>query len=378
VELKGNVHPSAKPALDQGAADDSLSLQRMMLVFKRGEAQEAALKKFLDDQKNSKSTNYRKWLTPEQSSIARASLNLAGKLLNPGNNSITASYAGDGNYVSSTSAAVTVFYTPPFSLSLGQPSVVVQSGSSTTVAVTLTANGSHLPATVTLSCPQPVPAGLSCTFSTAVVAMGSSTTTSTLTLQAVFPPSNSTMGQSAPIKAQMVSTGGILAFTSLAILVLPVGRRRIGILSSIGVLLLGLVVNGCGGGGSHTPPAPAATITTISSSPVSGPQGTTFTFTANVAGSGSSESPTGTVTFSDGNSVLGSGSVIKGTATFSSSSLILGSHSVVASYSGDTNFLPSSSSKATTTDVQYQTTLSLSASDSLGNVTVVQVPVTVQ
>jgi Pro-kumamolisin, activation domain/Bacterial Ig-like domain (group 3) len=317
-------------------------------------------------------------------SIARASFNVAGKLLNQGNNNITASYTGDGNYVSSTAAAVTVSYTPPFALSLGQPSIAATSGSSATVAITLAANGNPLPATVTLSCPQPVPAGLSCTFSPAIVAAGSSTTTSTLTLQAVFPSSGSSMGQNAPVRRAQIeklNAGGIAALASLAVLILPVRRRRIGFFSSIGLLMLLVTMTSCSSGGSAKPPAPpttGATTTAVSAALPSGPQGTTFTFTANVAVVGSSGSPTGTVTFSDNNSVLGSSSVENGTATFSSNSLTFGSHSVIATYSGDANFLPSSSTKAAMADVQYQTTLSLSASDSLGNVTAIQVPVTVQ
>jgi hypothetical protein len=66
VTLKGNVHPLARPEFDQGAVADSQPLNRMLLVLKRSDEQEAALRQLLDDQQTRGSANYHVWLTPEQ------------------------------------------------------------------------------------------------------------------------------------------------------------------------------------------------------------------------------------------------------------------------------------------------------------------------
>src|SRR5437660_7182396 len=64
--LRGNIHPLARPEFDLGTAPASLPMQRMLLVLKRSEEQESALRKLLDDQQDKASPNYHKWLTPEQ------------------------------------------------------------------------------------------------------------------------------------------------------------------------------------------------------------------------------------------------------------------------------------------------------------------------
>ena len=64
--LKGNTHPMARPEFDLGTAPATLPMERMLLVLKRSDAQESALRKLLDDQQDKNSPNYHKWLTPEQ------------------------------------------------------------------------------------------------------------------------------------------------------------------------------------------------------------------------------------------------------------------------------------------------------------------------
>jgi len=66
VTLKGNTHPLAQSRYDQGAAPDSLPLERLMLVLQRSPAQETALQQLLDQQQDKSSANYHKWLTPAQ------------------------------------------------------------------------------------------------------------------------------------------------------------------------------------------------------------------------------------------------------------------------------------------------------------------------
>lgn len=66
VTLAHNVHPLAKAQFDQGAAPGSMSTGRIMLVLKRSDTQEQALKQYLGDLQNPNSPNYRKWLTPAE------------------------------------------------------------------------------------------------------------------------------------------------------------------------------------------------------------------------------------------------------------------------------------------------------------------------
>ena len=66
VTLRGNTHPLARPAYDQGAAPDSLPTERILLVLRRSAEQEAALRNLLDQQQIKSSPNYHMWLTPEQ------------------------------------------------------------------------------------------------------------------------------------------------------------------------------------------------------------------------------------------------------------------------------------------------------------------------
>ena len=66
VTLRGNVHSLARPEFDRGVAPADLQLDRMLLVLKRSDEQEQALKKLLDDQQDKASPQYHRWLTPEQ------------------------------------------------------------------------------------------------------------------------------------------------------------------------------------------------------------------------------------------------------------------------------------------------------------------------
>jgi subtilase family serine protease len=66
ITLSGSRHPLATASADRGAVPDSMQLGRMIVMLKSSDAQQAALRKLLDDQQNSKSTNYHQWLKPEQ------------------------------------------------------------------------------------------------------------------------------------------------------------------------------------------------------------------------------------------------------------------------------------------------------------------------
>lgn len=105
-------------------------------------------------------------------------------------------------------------------------------------------------------------------------------------------------------------------------------------------------VNSVPSSGTHTQTVQkAATTTTLTSAPnpstFGQPTTLTATVTVNPPGAGT---PTGTVTFQRGAIVLGT-SAVDGTghATLTVSGLQVGSNSITATYSGDVNFLPSTS-----------------------------------
>jgi hypothetical protein len=90
-------------------------------------------------------------------------------------------------------------------------------------------------------------------------------------------------------------------------------------------------------------PAKVATNTSLSASATQLTSGQSVTFTAGVAPQSGSGAPTGSVTFLDGSSQLGMGTLSAGSASFSSANLPVGSHAISATYSGDANYVASSS-----------------------------------
>jgi Bacterial Ig-like domain (group 3) len=102
----------------------------------------------------------------------------------------------------------------------------------------------------------------------------------------------------------------------------------------------------------------SSTTTTLTSSANPSTSGQSVTFTATVApASSGSGTPTGTVNFLDGTTVIGTAEPLTaGVATFSDSSLTVGTHSITAVYSGDTNFTTSTSSALSQVVLQASTT----------------------
>ena len=64
--LRGNVHRLARPEFDRGPVADSQIANRMVLLLKRSQDQEIALRQLLDAQQDKSSKSYRVWLTPDQ------------------------------------------------------------------------------------------------------------------------------------------------------------------------------------------------------------------------------------------------------------------------------------------------------------------------
>src|ERR1700733_4802565 len=64
--LKGNTHPAARPMFDLGQASGDLPMERIVLVLKRSPGQETALRQLLNEQQTRSSSDYHRWLTPEE------------------------------------------------------------------------------------------------------------------------------------------------------------------------------------------------------------------------------------------------------------------------------------------------------------------------
>lgn len=105
----------------------------------------------------------------------------------------------------------------------------------------------------------------------------------------------------------------------------------------------------------------AATTTSLASSDTTTIYGESVTFTATVTGV---VTPTGTVTFMDGATVLGSDDLDgSGQAVFVISSLNAGSHTITAVYEGDANLATSTSNEVTQEIARAATTMIVVASD---------------
>ena len=84
---------------------------------------------------------------------------------------------------------------------------------------------------------------------------------------------------------------------------------------------------------------------TVGSSGSPSVAGTVVAFTATVStGTSNTKIPTGTVQFYNGSTMLSAVALTNGTATYSTSSLAVGTYSITASYEGDSNYQPSTSS----------------------------------
>ncbi|MFC6645342.1 Ig-like domain-containing protein [Granulicella cerasi] len=79
--------------------------------------------------------------------------------------------------------------------------------------------------------------------------------------------------------------------------------------------------------------------------------------------------PSGTVSFYDGTTLLGSSTLASGTATFAASGLAVGTHTVKAVYSGDTHFNPATSSTSSIAVADLAAAITLAGTPTTLNVT---------
>ncbi len=207
-----------------------------------------------------------------------------------GSHSITANYAGDANYSSSTSTAIS--------------ETIIKN--TTTTAVTSNLNPSTYDQSVTL---------------TATVSSPGPTPTGTLT----FKNGTSPIGQ-----ATLVNGVGTLTTATL-----PVGTNSITV-----------AYGGDGASNGSTSPAlsqvvnVAPTTTVIVSSLNPSNPGQSVKFTATVASA--SGTPTGTVTFTQGATTLGTATLVGGNAGLTTNALSAGADVITATYNGTASFAGSS------------------------------------
>jgi hypothetical protein len=93
--------------------------------------------------------------------------------------------------------------------------------------------------------------------------------------------------------------------------------------------------------------------------------GQSVTFTVTLASTNGGPTPTGTVTFQDGSTVLNTATLVNGQASFTTSSLSGGNRFITAAYSGDPNYTAGSTELVESVLFQSTATLSSSANPSV-------------
>src|SRR6266581_2175518 len=249
-----------------------------------------------------------------------------------GSHSITASYAGNSNFSGSTSATLTQTVNPVTGVTM---TTTIQN--SANVAVTSIVLGTAVHDTATLS-GQTATAGGTVTYAfwTTGTCTGTPTTETVTVGNGVIPNSS----------AKTPTAAGSSSFNA----------------TYSGDTNNNRAVSGC----ELLTVTQASTTTAVVSSVNPSVFGQSVTFTATVTGSTTVATPTGTVQFKDGTTVLATISVTTTagvtTATFTTSTLAVGSHSITATYGGDTNFTGSTSAVLTQTVNKASTSTTVASS----------------
>jgi len=170
--------------------------------------------------------------------------------LTPGAHSLTAVYAGDGKFASSTSAAVTItIANADFSLGATPASVTVIAGQSTQFMLTITPSGGFAN-NVTFSCLPVI--GITCAFDPATVtpANGAASTSLTVTTSASVP-------RYGLLTPDLVGPFALLVVLALFSLVMRQGGKlqtsralKLTTAAAVTIVALSLTLAGCGGYGS--------------------------------------------------------------------------------------------------------------------------------
>jgi len=212
-----------------------------------------------------------------------------------GNYNLTAAYSGDSNFVAANTAGA-------LQLNVGQAQIGINvSASSTSVAV-----------------------GQSVSIKVALQNYNSA-----------FPPTGTVLlFDNGPSLATLNVVNGVASGSFL----LPLGSNGIEAIYEGSVNYRGINSNPI-----YIQVNQATTTLTFSETPNPDVFGDLFTVNAKVSTSASGVSPSGTVTFFYGGNAIGTGTVAAGMATFATNALPVGTAALTAQYSGDSNFLSSSS-----------------------------------
>jgi hypothetical protein len=220
---------------------------------------------------------------------------LTTSTLTAGTHTITAVYGGDSNFAGASSSALSQ----------------VVNRANTSTALTSSVN--------------PSANGQAVTF------------TATITTAAGAPTGTVTFADGATTLATITLSGGSAAFTTST---LAVGSHSITAAYGGDNNFTGSTSTAL----SQTVNSQAASSTTLTSSANPAPVGQAITLTATVSAvPPATGTPTGTVTFMDGVSVLGTGTLSGGVATLTTSTLTAGTHSITAVYGGNRTFNGSTS-----------------------------------
>ncbi len=232
-----------------------------------------------------------------------------------GSNSITAVYSGDPNFVTSSSSTT---------------ETVNQAGTTTNLSASPSSTTVGLPVTLTATI--------------AVVAPGAGTPTGSVQ----FFVGTTSLGT-----ANLSGNTAILPTTTLPVGTDSLTAQYLGDPNFTGSTSSAVTV---------TVKAGIATTTSLTTSLNPSVYGQAVTFTATVAPSSGSGTPTGSVTFYAGSTVLGTATVSSKKASLKTTSVPVGSQAITAVYSGDTNYAPSTSAALTQTVNQDSTTSTVKSS----------------
>ena len=412
AEFSGSVSPAINQVVDQSNTDTTLISSANPGVFGQSltfTAQVAAVAPGSGTPTGS-ITFMDGTTTLDTVALSAGSATLSTSALALGNHSITAVYSSDANYTASTSAPVsqvvdqalttTSLTSSLESSSLGESvTFTAQVAAAAPGTGTPTGSVAFMDGTTELG-DTDLSAG-SAVFSTSALTLGTHSITAVYSGDADFFASTSSSSQQlvgGTTTALSSSTnpsalGQNITFTATVAAVATGGSMPTGsVIFSDGTTVLGHSTLDNSGvatfstaglsGGTHSITAvyegdadsatstssaisqvvnQASTSTTITSSVNSSVFGQSVTLTATV--SAAVGTPTGSVTFEDGSTVLGTTSVgASGIATFSTNAFAVGTHTLVAVYNGTSSYTTSQSSNLTLTVSPAATTTNLTSS----------------
>jgi hypothetical protein len=284
-----------------------------------------------------------------------------------GTKSVTATYSGDTNYVSSgpsTAVSINVTASTTGTFTVTATPVVVTAGASASSTITITPSGGFI-GSVSVTCAgTALPPGVTCTPNPLAINVTSAAAATGILTVAVAAPSTamtaSRIPEHTPLYAAALApknTGpqngwwnlGVgFGFAAILLLLFPgLGwRTRIRATASLSLLCMLSLALGCGGGGSGgggggTTAASTHTSVTVSATKLPS-TANNFAFQVTVTSTGAA--PTGQVQLFDGTTALGlPAPVSNGTVSITTGLAGIGTHSVTAHYLGDTSTAASSS-----------------------------------